>query len=138
MFKTNEKNIDAKEAETIIGPSVKVEGDFAGEGNVAVEGIVMGNLKTNKNLSVGVNAQIFANIKALNALIAGHVEGNINVAETLELTSTARIKGDIKAKVIAISAGAVFHGKCDMGNGDTKSLKDKTSKTVVSKDGGAG
>ncbi|MFH1029803.1 MAG: polymer-forming cytoskeletal protein [bacterium] len=138
MFKTNEKNIDTKEIETIIGPSVKVEGDFAGEGNVVVEGIVTGNLKTNRNLKVGNNAQIFANIKANNALIAGKVEGNINVTETLELTSTARIKGDIKAKVIAISAGAIFHGKCDMGNGENgKGKKDKsgTGETVKTEEG---
>ncbi|OGF21781.1 hypothetical protein A2Y83_05270 [Candidatus Falkowbacteria bacterium RBG_13_39_14] len=133
MFKSNEKNADTREIETIIGPSVKVEGDFAGEGNVIVEGIVTGNLKTNKNLKVGTNAHIFANIKANNALIAGEVEGNILVKETLELTETARIRGDIKAKVIAITAGAVFHGKCDMGNGDNKNLKDKGSKTVVDK-----
>ena len=38
--------------ETVIGPSVKVDGDFAGEGNVLVQGVVNGTLKTKGNLRV--------------------------------------------------------------------------------------
>lgn len=127
MFKTQEKNINDKEVETIIGHSVKVEGDFIGEGNVIVEGIVSGSLKTNKNLKVGESAHIFANVKVKNALIAGEVNGNIIADETIELTGTAKVNGDIKAKIITIAAGAVFNGKCSMGgNGENgKGKKDK-------------
>jgi len=41
------------ETDTIIGPSVKVEGDFITEGNVVVEGMICGTIKTSKNLKVG-------------------------------------------------------------------------------------
>ncbi len=122
MFKASEKNINDKDAETIIGHSVKVEGDFVGEGNVIVEGIVSGSLKTNKNLKVGESAHIFANVRAANALISGEVNGNIIVDESLELTATAKVSGDIKAKVVTIIAGAVFNGKCAMGE-SRKSVK---------------
>ena len=41
---------DLKEIETIIGPSVKVKGDFHGSGNIVVEGIVEGSLKSDSTL----------------------------------------------------------------------------------------
>lgn len=123
MFKQNDQNINDKEVETIIGPSVKVEGDFVGEGNVIVEGIMNGTVKTKRNLKVGSGAKIYANVKATNALISGEISGNISVSETLELTETAKIKGDIKASIVIISAGAIFNGKCEMGKAEEAKLK---------------
>lgn len=123
MFKKSESSYT--EIETIIGPSVKVEGDFAGEGDVVVEGLVTGSLKTTNNLKVGEKAKIFANISANNALIAGEVQGNIMVKEKLELTSTAKINGDIKAKSLSVIEGALLNGKVIMAS--TKEEKKKFS-----------
>src|SRR3989442_860917 len=103
---------EKSEFETIIGPSVKVEGDFVGDGNVIVEGLVNGNLKTGKHVVVSERAKITANIHAGSARIAGEVTGNIKVAERLDLTGSATVSGDIEAAVIAIEAGANFNGKC--------------------------
>ncbi len=103
-----------QEVETIIGPSVKVEGDFASKGNVTVEGAVYGTLKTDKDLKVGVNAKISANILAANAFIAGEVKGNVKVTNKLELTDTSKIFGDVDAKTLVVAAGAILNGKCSM------------------------
>ncbi|MBI3291089.1 polymer-forming cytoskeletal protein [Candidatus Falkowbacteria bacterium] len=103
------------EIETIIGPSVQVEGNFVANGDVVVEGIVSGSIKTEKNLRVGQGAKIFASITAANALIAGEVQGNIKVHEGLELTSTAKVFGDVKTKILTMSSGASLIGKCIAG-----------------------
>lgn len=113
----NEK-IDVKQVETLIGPSVKVEGDFVGEGDVVVEGMVTGKLKTKKNLRIGQNAQVLASVSAENALVAGLIQGNIKIREKLELTPTAKIKGDIQTKTLIINEGATFTGNCKMEQGD--------------------
>jgi len=109
MFK---KETGGEEVETIIGPSVQVEGNFVANGDVVVEGVVSGSLKTEKNLRVGEGAKIFANINAANALIAGEVQGNVKIKENLELTATAKIFGDVKTKILSVSAGAILNGKC--------------------------
>ncbi len=103
------------EVETIIGPSVQVEGNFVANGDVIVEGTVSGSIKTEKNLRIGQGAKIFANISAANALIAGEVQGNIKIKENLEFTNTAKVFGDVKTKVLSISAGASLNGKCVAG-----------------------
>jgi len=112
------------EIETIIGPSVQVEGNFVANGDIVVEGVVSGNIKTAKNLRIGKDAKIFANISAANALIAGEVQGNVKIKENLELTDTAKIFGDVKTKILNISPGACLHGKCFAGE-DKKARLEK-------------
>lgn len=102
------------DVETVIGPSVKVEGDFTSKGNVTVEGVVHGSIKTEKDLKVGVGAKISASIAATNAFIAGEVKGNVKVSGRLELADTSKIYGDIEAKSVIMAAGAILNGKCTM------------------------
>lgn len=113
MFKENPKERSTTDdSQTIIGASVQVEGDFDGKGDVVVEGKLKGNLKTAQNVTVGSQAVIEASIQAKSAHIAGTVKGNIHVDDSLEITKTAKIHGDVVAKIIAIEAGAQFNGNC--------------------------
>lgn len=123
MFNKETKEINIKEAETIIGPSVKVKGNFHGEGNIIIEGIVEGTIKTNQNLLVGNNAKILANIEANEAKLAGEITGNIKVNGYLEISGTAKILGDIEAGSISIEKGAIFNGKCQMPGGQTSATQ---------------
>ena len=123
MFKDDQAKI-TKTTETIIGPSVKVEGDFVGDGDVIVEGIVLGNLKTKNHLRVGDDAKVQAEVEAKDAYIAGEVHGNITVENYIEITSGAKIKGDINASLISIAKGAIINGKINM-SGNIKKTESK-------------
>ncbi len=102
------------EVETIVGPSVNVEGDFASEGNIIVKGTVAGSVNTSRHLSVEQGAKIMANVRAGSARIAGEVKGNMKIREVLELTGTARVLGDIEVKTFIVEAGALIAGKVTM------------------------
>jgi len=115
MFK-NEREDLVHEAETVIAPSVRVEGDFVSEGNVRIEGSVSGSIATDRDLLVGEKANITANVTALNAIISGEMNGNLKVTEKIELTSTARLFGDIQAKVLSVSPGAILNGRLMIGS----------------------
>ena len=119
--------------ETIIGPSVQVEGDFVAAGDIVVEGVVSGKITTEKNVRVGNHAKIYANITAANALIAGEVQGNIKVRDAVELTSSAKVFGDIKSKSITIANGAIIHGKCQTGE-EKKSKFEKIETAAKAKE----
>lgn len=134
MFKKDEQ-INDNDVETIIGPSVNVEGDFNAAGNVVVEGSISGTLKTEKHLKVGVHAKITADVSAGIAIISGEIHGNIRIREGLELTNTAKVFGDIKTKTLTVASGAIINGKCIAGDEGTvkiekteKVLKEKTNK----------
>lgn len=116
MFKNERDTTEiANETETVIAPSVRVEGDFVSEGNVRIEGMVTGSIATERDLIVGENAKITANVSARNAVVAGELHGNLRVFDRLELSATARVHGDIQAKVLSVAPGAMMRGQLVIG-----------------------
>jgi len=100
--------------ETVVGPSVNVEGDFASEGNIVVKGTVTGSVHTSKSLTVEPGAKIVANVRAGSAHVSGEVRGNMKLKDYLELSASARVLGDVEAKTIVMEAGALLCGKVAM------------------------
>ncbi|MDD4901004.1 MAG: polymer-forming cytoskeletal protein [Patescibacteria group bacterium] len=114
MFNKQSQGGAANEFETVIGQSVKVKGDFNAQGNIIVEDIMEGGIKTAGNLEVGEKAKVTANVEAREAKIGGLVKGNVKIKGFLEITSTAKIFGDIEAASLSIERGATLVGKCAM------------------------
>lgn len=114
MFNRDEK-LQLKEAETIIGPSVKVKGEFNGQGDIIVEGVLEGSLKTGNRLRVGDKAKIKANVEAKDSSVSGEVTGNLKIKGFLEVTATAKITGDIEVNSLSIEKGAQINGRISMG-----------------------
>lgn len=124
MFNKEEVSVNVKDAETIIGPSIKIKGNFHGQGNMIIEGIVEGSVKTINRLLIRNKAKITASIEAKEIQVGGEVRGNIKVKGYLEITSTAKIFGDIETSEISIERGAVINGKINM----VKEVKDHDKK----------
>ncbi len=110
-------------AETVVGPSVKIQGDFNSEGNIRIEGHVNGTVKTTQNVYAGESSKITANVTAGNCTVAGEILGNIKVSGSLILESTARINGDISCAILRVEDGAQFSGKCSMGQSEKNGKK---------------
>ena len=116
-------------AETVVGPSVKIQGDLNSEGNIKIEGQVNGKVKTSQSVFVIPGAKIAADIIAGNAIIGGEVQGNLKISGHLVLQSTAKILGDIACTVLRVEDGAQFSGKCIMGqNGSLPEKKARNEK----------
>ncbi len=125
MFKKQEVRGDFKDVETVIGPSVKVKGNFNSKGNIIVEGIIEGNLKTSGNVFAGNDSKITANIDAKEVCINGEVSGNIKAKGHLKIGNTAKIFGDIECERLSIQDGAILNGKCQMNKGIKEEQKNK-------------
>jgi len=110
MFNKENKLEKFKDAETIIGPSIKVKGNFQGKGNVVIEGMVEGSLKTEADLFIGNDAKVIANIESSDATIHGEVHGNIKNKGYLAIGKTAKIFGDIQYVELSIEKGALING----------------------------
>lgn len=115
MFKNEKESFAHSEAETVIAPSVRVEGDFVSAGNIRIEGAVAGSVDTKADLMVGTEAEITADVKSRNATIAGTLHGNLRVSERLELMATAHVYGDVEAQILTVEAGATIDGKLAIG-----------------------
>ncbi len=121
MDKLLDNDLNAQ-AETVVGPSVKIQGDLNSEGNIKIEGQVTGKVKTSQSVFVIPGAKIMADVMAGNAMVGGEVQGNLKISGHLVLQGTAKILGDITCSVLRVEDGAQFSGKCVMGasNGNGK------------------
>ncbi len=128
MFNKNVPGGSGKEGvETIIGPSVKIEGNFACQGGIVIEGEVKGSVKTAGYLEVGEKAAVTADVDAKEARIGGEVRGNIRIDGFLDVTSSAKIFGDIEAAQVSVARGAVLKGKCAFLGTEAKPAKAKAA-----------
>lgn len=111
MFTKEARLEKFKDAETIIGASIKVKGNFQGQGDIIIEGSLEGSIKTEANLFIGNSAKVVANVEAKDAIVNGEVRGNLKIKGYLALGNSARISGDIQYKEVSIEKGAAVNGQ---------------------------
>jgi cytoskeletal protein CcmA (bactofilin family) len=100
---------------TVIGPSILINGKLTGDEDLTVRGRVEGELSLTRTLIVEPSGVVKANVTVKNAVVSGVVVGNIQATESVELTHEGRMVGDIRAPRVIIVDGASFRGRVDMG-----------------------
>lgn len=118
------------EVETIVGKNTIFKGNISGTGTIRIDGQFEGEINTKGNILIGETSKVTAQIKAMNATIAGTIYGNIDISEKLDLLPSAQIYGDIKVGVLSISDGAVFKGACEMRDKEGITAPKPKEKTV--------
>lgn len=119
----SEKNSNGKghlakstDANCVIAAGTHIEGDFSSTENVRLDGILRGTLKCDHRLVIGEKGRVEGEVSAAEAVIMGQITGNLTVAGSLQLKSTAKIDGDITAKYLVVEEGAAYNGQCKVGN----------------------
>lgn len=92
-----------------------VEGKIDSDGDIRVEGIIRGTIKTSSKVAVGPTGLIEGDVHCKSADIEGRIIGDVEVSEVLTLKSTAIVEGNIYTAKIVIENGAHFDGICNMG-----------------------
>ena len=109
---TIKKEFRPMDYEVIISQNTAINGNISINGCTRIDGVIDGTLAVDSDLFIGESGNIRATVYAKNATISGQVTGNISCKERLELTSNAKVFGDIKCTTLIIAEGAVFRGKC--------------------------
>lgn len=112
MAKTNPVELPSHNQ---IGTGTTIDGDIKSNGDIRIDGTLVGTIQTKGRLVVGATGSIEGDIVCQNALIEGSIKGKIAVNELLSLKSTAKLAGDITTNKLAIEPGANFSGTCSMG-----------------------
>jgi cytoskeletal protein CcmA (bactofilin family) len=98
----------------LIGVGTEIKGDISSNGDIRIDGILQGNLKTKGKVVIGVTGSVKGEIKCKNSDVEGNIEGKIQVTELLSLKATSNLAGDIIARKLAIEPGSRFTGNCKM------------------------
>lgn len=95
---------------TLISEGCKIGGMISGKGNFLINGEVEGDCDLEGCVTVADRGLWKGMIKATSVIVAGTVEGDIEAAGRVEITSTARITGTVSGEAIAVAEGAVVQG----------------------------
>lgn len=118
-------NLETDGSVDVIGT---VEGNLSCGGKLIVGGTIKGNVTAGEvyanaakvegeiicdgSVKIGVGTVVVGNVNATSAVIAGAVNGDIDVHGPVIVDSTAVIMGNIKSRSVQINNGAVIEGFC--------------------------
>ena len=134
MFSDNKKNKgdqNNSSIQNLIAKGTKIVGAFTSEGDIRIDGIIEGDVKTPGRVVVGKTGEIHGSLESSNAYFEGKFSGKLNLTETLTLKATAHIEGEVVTQKLAVDPGASFNVSCVM-KSSTKEIKGgaKTQKTA--------
>ena len=95
---------------SILSSDLVVTGDLNSNGEIQVDGKIIGDINT-KSLLVGKTANVKGGIIADDVRVHGTVDGQIK-AHTVTLAKTAHVVGDILHVNLSIETGAFLEGLC--------------------------
>jgi cytoskeletal protein CcmA (bactofilin family) len=119
MFKNSDKMGRNNESDgnsvNLIGAGTKIKGNIQSEGDIRIDGTLIGTITSKGKVVVGSTGSVEGEITCENADISGTVKVKISVSDILLLKPTAKLTGDIVTSKLAIESGATFSGSCSMG-----------------------
>lgn len=92
----------------VIGEEASFSGKFKGQ-DLTVLGRFEGEIEIRGRLRVGPKGLAKAKVRATAADVEGEIEGDVR-CESLSLMPTARVRGTITAKRLAVQEGALVEG----------------------------
>ena len=100
---------------SVIGPTLKFKGELSANEDLIIEGEIEGTIAhQEKNLTVGKEGRVKANIDARTVEIYGRVEGDISSDDIVKLAKSANVRGNIRCARIIMEDGASFSGGIEM------------------------
>ena len=100
--------------QTIVGMDSLLTGVIHAGGSIRLEGGYTGEINSQGTVFVGFKSVVKGNIHAMRVVVAGEVEGNVDVVESIDILSAGKITGDIRGKKLTIEEGATFEGNVNM------------------------
>ena len=139
MFSDNKKDKimdEGTSSQNKIAQGTKIVGDLSSEGDIRIEGILEGNIKTKGKVVVGKSGFIKGTLQGTDAHFEGKFSGKLALSGTLTLKAASHIEGEVVVGKLAVEPGATFNVTCvmkgtvkEMNNGGQQQ-QSKTEKTA--------
>ncbi len=117
MFKPQKSNLgkSIETFESIVGATLRVEGDLIINKSLRIDGIVNGDIYqaegAKATVAIAPGATVSGNISVQDVIVSGTLKGNIRSSGRVELIQTAAVEGDIHYGSIGIAVGARIVGQ---------------------------
>lgn len=111
---------------SLIGSGTTITGDIQSDGDIRIDGVLKGNIRSGGKVIIGSNGTVEGDIDANNADVLGKINGKLVIKTLLNIRDKALINGDIITGQLQFEPSATFNGSCHMG-ANVVDLKSNTS-----------
>ncbi len=101
---------------SLIGSGTTMKGDITSNGDLRIDGTLVGNIHSSARVVIGANGNVQGDIAGQQADIdeEAWVTGTIKVKDLLQLKGGSVVNGNIQAAKLQIEPTANFNGECHM------------------------
>ncbi|MBK5720909.1 polymer-forming cytoskeletal protein [Dysgonomonas sp. Marseille-P4677] len=99
---------------SIVSESFVLRGSIEKTHNIRIDGTIVGDIKDANVVVIGTNGVVQGNVKAIDLVVFGYIEGNISAVNSISIKNTGKIKGELDAKILTLEHGATYEGIISM------------------------
>lgn len=109
----------------------KTTGPLKFKASLCINGEHEGDVTTGGTLIINDQGSVRGNIMAEEIVCKGKMTGDVSARHKLTLYSTGTLEGDLVAPAVQIAPGALFKGKCKLGNPQPKAKEKKPERVPI-------
>jgi cytoskeletal protein CcmA (bactofilin family) len=100
---------------SVIGPTLVFKGELSADEDLVIEGTIEGTIAHHKkNLMIGKQGRVTADIHANSVIVEGELNGDIHGDGLVSLAKGATVNGNVYCTRLVMEDGARFNGKIEM------------------------
>jgi cytoskeletal protein CcmA (bactofilin family) len=116
MFNAKNKTTETPTGSTtIVGAGTVIRGNIESDGDIRIDGTLIGNLLAKAKVLIGTEGMVEGDIIGQAADVLGKVTGQLKINELLQLRGNSKVSGEIYAGKLEVEPTATFNGNCHMG-----------------------
>ena len=100
---------------SVIGPTLVFKGELSADEDLVIEGTIEGTIAHHKkNLMIGKQGRVTADIHASSVIVEGELNGDIHGDGLVSLAKGASVNGNVFCSRLVMEDGARFNGRIEM------------------------
>jgi cytoskeletal protein CcmA (bactofilin family) len=104
----------AAEKMSVFGPTLRFKGELKAQEDLKIEGRIEGTIQHQQRVVVGAKGEVVATVTAAAIDVDGKVQGDMHAKKSVKVSSSAVVRGNIRAPSVSITEGANFNGSVSM------------------------
>jgi len=119
MLLKKDADIKGSKTLTVVAEGVTIEGKINSPGSTRIDGHVKGEIISDKEIVIGKEGKVNANVQTKDAIVAGSFNGEMNASGEVEISATGKFVGNLvqKEALLTIAKGGVFKGESVISGG---------------------
>ena len=100
---------------SVIGPTLIFRGELSADEDLVIEGTIEGTIAHHqKNLTIGKQGRVTADIHASSVIVEGVLNGDIHGDGLVSIANGAKVTGNVYCDRLVLQDGACFNGRVEM------------------------